>query len=199
MGQLILDISVSLNGFVAGPNPSLEEPLGQGGELLHEWAFAAAAWRERHGLEGGEANVDSELAGVAGEHEHRLMERRLVAPPPARPRVVLPRAAAAAEHLAAHDARADPGKRLARELRVDVRLAALEAVLLAPRHRGERPLVQQLAALAERVVERRVRAGDEAVERRRDVEDELSHRVLLVGLRDYRPASGARLIAPGGR
>ena len=63
MGQLILDISVSLDGFVAGPNQSLEEPLGQGGELLHEWAFAAAAWRQQHGLEGGEANVDSELAG----------------------------------------------------------------------------------------------------------------------------------------
>jgi dihydrofolate reductase len=62
MGQLILDISTSLDGFVAGPSPSLDEPLGHGGELLHEWAFAAMAWREQHGLEGGEANVDSDLA-----------------------------------------------------------------------------------------------------------------------------------------
>jgi dihydrofolate reductase len=52
---------MSLDGFVAGPNPSLEEPLGAGGELLHEWAFAAASWRESHGLSGGEANADSEV------------------------------------------------------------------------------------------------------------------------------------------
>lgn len=48
------DISVSLDGFVAGPAPSLEEPLGRGGEQLHEWAFRLAAWRRPHGLEGGE-------------------------------------------------------------------------------------------------------------------------------------------------
>src|SRR2546428_273111 len=61
MATLICDISISLDGFVAGPNPSLEKPLGDGGELLHEWAFAAASWRESHGLEGGEANADSEV------------------------------------------------------------------------------------------------------------------------------------------
>jgi dihydrofolate reductase len=55
------DISTSLDGFVAGPNPSLEEPLGKGGEDLHQWAFAAQAWREAHGLEGGEPNADSEV------------------------------------------------------------------------------------------------------------------------------------------
>ena len=61
MTRLIGDISISLDGFVAGPNPSLEEPLGEGGELLHEWAFAAASWRESHGLEGGEKNADSDV------------------------------------------------------------------------------------------------------------------------------------------
>lgn len=61
MARLICDISMSLDGFVAGPNPSLERPLGDGGDLLHEWAFAAASWREQHGLTGGEANVDSEV------------------------------------------------------------------------------------------------------------------------------------------
>jgi dihydrofolate reductase len=59
MARLICDISISLDGFVAGPSPSLEEPLGKGGELLHEWAFAAQSWRESHGLEGGEQNADS--------------------------------------------------------------------------------------------------------------------------------------------
>ena len=61
MTRLICDISISLDGFVAGPNPSLEKPLGEGGELLHEWAFAAASWRESHGLEGGEKNADSDV------------------------------------------------------------------------------------------------------------------------------------------
>ena len=61
MTRLICDISISLDGFVAGPNPSLEQPLGEGGDLLHEWAFAAQSWRESHGLEGGEENADSEV------------------------------------------------------------------------------------------------------------------------------------------
>ena len=61
MARLICDISISLDGFVAGPNPSLEKPLGEGGDLLHEWAFAASSWRESHGLEGGEKNADSDV------------------------------------------------------------------------------------------------------------------------------------------
>jgi dihydrofolate reductase len=59
MAKLILDISVSLDGFVAGPNRTLEQPLGEGGERLHEWALSLAAWREPHGLPGGETNADS--------------------------------------------------------------------------------------------------------------------------------------------
>jgi hypothetical protein len=46
MGKLRFDLSVSLDGFVAGPNPSLEDPLGVGGEKLHDWAVATAAFRE---------------------------------------------------------------------------------------------------------------------------------------------------------
>jgi dihydrofolate reductase len=61
MGRLTLDISMSLDGYVAGPNQTLEQPLGEGGEQLHEWAFQAASWRESHGLSGGEANADSEV------------------------------------------------------------------------------------------------------------------------------------------
>jgi dihydrofolate reductase len=56
-----LEITMSLDGFVAGPNPSLEEPLGENGESLHEWAFAASAWREAHGQSGGEDNADSDV------------------------------------------------------------------------------------------------------------------------------------------
>jgi dihydrofolate reductase len=61
MGKVVLDISTSLDGFVAGPNPSLEHPLGEGGEQLHEWVVVLASWRESHGLSGGEQNEDSEM------------------------------------------------------------------------------------------------------------------------------------------
>jgi dihydrofolate reductase len=61
MSKLTLDISMSLDGFIAGPNQTLDEPLGKGGEQLHEWAFAAKSFRESHGLSGGETNVDSEV------------------------------------------------------------------------------------------------------------------------------------------
>jgi dihydrofolate reductase len=61
MPRLTLDISMSLDGFIAGPNQTLEEPLGKDGDRLHEWAFAAQAWRESHGMEGGETNIDSEV------------------------------------------------------------------------------------------------------------------------------------------
>ena len=50
--SLILDISMSVDGFVAGPDPTLQDPLGRGGEQLHEWAFGAQAWREAHGMGG---------------------------------------------------------------------------------------------------------------------------------------------------
>jgi dihydrofolate reductase len=59
MPQLNLDISMSLDGFVAGPNQSEESPLGQGGMQLHEWVFGLAAWRAPHGEEGGEVNAST--------------------------------------------------------------------------------------------------------------------------------------------
>ena len=61
MGKVVLDISMSLDGFVAGANPSLEDPLGEGGEQLHEWALGLASWRERHGLSGGVSSPSSEV------------------------------------------------------------------------------------------------------------------------------------------
>jgi dihydrofolate reductase len=61
MGKVFLDITTSLDGFVAGPNDGPELPLGEGGERLHEWVYGLASWREAHGLEGGEVNRDSEI------------------------------------------------------------------------------------------------------------------------------------------
>jgi dihydrofolate reductase len=59
MSKLRFQISVSLDGFAAGPNQSEENPLGEGGENLHEWALKLAAWRRPHGREGGETNASS--------------------------------------------------------------------------------------------------------------------------------------------
>jgi len=61
VSKVYAEISTSLDGYVAGPTPTREEPLGQGGERLHEWVIATRAWREAHGMEGGEDNQDSEL------------------------------------------------------------------------------------------------------------------------------------------
>ena len=61
MAKLRLDISVSLDGYVAGPNQTLEEPLGEGGERLHDWVTRLESWRAEHGLEGGERGPDDEV------------------------------------------------------------------------------------------------------------------------------------------
>ena len=56
MTKLRLRISMSLDGFVAGPNQSVDNPLGIGGMHLHDWVFPLKEWRATHGLEGGEVN-----------------------------------------------------------------------------------------------------------------------------------------------
>ena len=61
MSKLRFKISMSLDGFVAGPNQSVENPLGVGGMRLHEWVFPLKAWRETHGMEGGEVNESSKV------------------------------------------------------------------------------------------------------------------------------------------
>jgi dihydrofolate reductase len=76
--QLFADISISLDGYAAGPNPSLDDPLGVGGEQLHEWAFPLRAWREPHGMEGGEENADSSLVErVLSRTGAEIMGRRM--------------------------------------------------------------------------------------------------------------------------
>jgi dihydrofolate reductase len=61
MSKVTCQISTSLDGFVAGPNQSLENPIGEGGMRLHQWLFETASWREQHGLEGGARTADSEV------------------------------------------------------------------------------------------------------------------------------------------
>ncbi|MGK5441865.1 dihydrofolate reductase family protein [Micromonospora sp. URMC 105] len=61
MATVSCQISMSLDGYVAGPDQSRQDPLGRGGLRLHEWFFGLDAWRERHGLAGGERGVDAEV------------------------------------------------------------------------------------------------------------------------------------------
>ena len=62
MSSVTCQISISLDGFVAGSDQSLDNPLGEGGMRLHEWAFATDTWREQHGQGDGERSADSEIA-----------------------------------------------------------------------------------------------------------------------------------------
>src|SRR5436305_13857933 len=82
MSKLRCHISISLDGFVAGPNQSEENPLGEGGERLHEWVVPLAAWRESHGKQGGEVNESSRImeesraySGAAGMGRNMLGPR----------------------------------------------------------------------------------------------------------------------------
>src|ERR1700680_586959 len=61
MGVVTCQISISLDGFVAGPNQSLDNPIGEGGMRLHEWLFATSSWRRQQGQEGGIESADSKV------------------------------------------------------------------------------------------------------------------------------------------
>ena len=61
MSRLRFKISMSLDGFVAGPNQSVGDPLGVGGQHLHEWIFPLAVWRTPHGLDDGEVNASTPI------------------------------------------------------------------------------------------------------------------------------------------
>ena len=78
MSKLRFKISMSLDGFVAGPSQSVENPLGIGGGRLHEWAFQLAVFRALLDIEGGEINestpvVEESLANIGA----RVMGRNM--------------------------------------------------------------------------------------------------------------------------
>ena len=62
MSKVRANISISLDGYGAGPNETREQPLGEGGEGLHDWVVELKAWREAHGMEGGEVNASTPIA-----------------------------------------------------------------------------------------------------------------------------------------
>ncbi|GHH84429.1 deaminase reductase [Streptomyces sulfonofaciens] len=60
MDHLFADVSMSLDGFITGPDAGAEHPLGVGGERLHQWVYGLASWRRRHGLPGGAVGPESD-------------------------------------------------------------------------------------------------------------------------------------------
>ena len=60
MSKIKFTLSMSVDGFVAGPGQSLENPLGERGTELHEWVFATRSFRQTHGGEGGETGLDDD-------------------------------------------------------------------------------------------------------------------------------------------
>jgi dihydrofolate reductase len=82
MSKLRCHISISADGFVAGPNQSEENPLGEGGERLHDWVVPLAAWRESHAKQGGEVNPSSRIVEEARENVGAgVMGRNMFGPP----------------------------------------------------------------------------------------------------------------------
>jgi hypothetical protein len=63
-----LGTKIDVDGFVAGPNQSEENPLGEGGERLHDWVVSLAAWRQSHDREGGEANESTRVVEESREN-----------------------------------------------------------------------------------------------------------------------------------
>ena len=232
MSKLRCHISISLDGFVAGPNQSEENPLGEGGERLHDWVVPLAAWREAHGKQGGEVNESTRILEESIENiGAAVMGRNMFGPvrgawgdeqwrgwwgdnPPYHYPVFVvthyPRdplemeggttfhfvtdgiesaldqargAADGAEHVPAHHRGADVLARFFEYPRALGHLAPLLAVGFAPGGQRNDPIVEPLAALAERVLLALVRAGDEAVQRDRDLTPEPAHRASFVGRR----------------
>jgi dihydrofolate reductase len=61
------NVAISLDGYAAGPDQSLDKPLGVGGPRLHEWAFATQTFCQMHGMEGGDSGVDDDFIARGDE------------------------------------------------------------------------------------------------------------------------------------
>jgi hypothetical protein len=70
MSLFRFQMAVSLEGFVAGPNQSEQDPLGVGGMRLHEWVFELGAWRKQMGREGDGRHRVGSRAGACGRGRH---------------------------------------------------------------------------------------------------------------------------------
>ena len=78
MSTVYATISISLDGHVAGPDDGPGNPLGDGGEQVHEWVVGLRYWRKGHGLAGGTTGPDDEiLAASQGRYGAVVMGRRM--------------------------------------------------------------------------------------------------------------------------
>jgi dihydrofolate reductase len=73
--------SVSLDGYGAGPNQSLEEPLGKRGEELHDWIIPTKMFQKMQGKEGGTEGTDNDFAERSFENVGAwILGRNMFAP-----------------------------------------------------------------------------------------------------------------------
>ena len=78
MGSVTCQMSISLDGFVAGPNQSIENPIGEGGMRLHQWMFDTASWKRQHGETGGARGADSDVVdGLLQGNGAYIMGRKM--------------------------------------------------------------------------------------------------------------------------
>lgn len=83
MSKVRFQQSISLDGYSAGPDQRQEEPLGTGGEELHEWMFGLEAWLKAHGKEGGEVNASAPVVEeLESGYGARVMGRNMFGPAP---------------------------------------------------------------------------------------------------------------------
>jgi dihydrofolate reductase len=85
MSRVKVTITMSLDGFVAGPDQSEAEPLGIGGMQLHQWLLPLKAFRETHGEQGGEVNASTPIAEeILGNVGATIMGRNMFGGGPGR-------------------------------------------------------------------------------------------------------------------
>ena len=83
MGRVISHQTMSIDGFSAGPNQSLENPIGEGGMALHEWMFGTAAFRRMQGADDGAEGPDSDVVAELSANKNvgaYVMGRNMFAP-----------------------------------------------------------------------------------------------------------------------
>jgi dihydrofolate reductase len=78
MSTVYATMAMSLDGYVAGPNDGVDNPLGDGGDRVHEWMYGLASWVETHGGEGGDRGPDDEIVReVTSRMGATIMGRRM--------------------------------------------------------------------------------------------------------------------------
>src|SRR5687768_2331647 len=75
------NFTISLDGYGAGPDQGVDNPLGVGGEALHDWLVGTRMWRQAHGKEGGTSGIDDEFAARSARNVGAwIMGRNMFAP-----------------------------------------------------------------------------------------------------------------------